>query len=124
MKRRLIALLVAMAAAANATEQQQRQQEAPQVVRQAIAHGHAADTVGGPLADESRRRLNATGQLHLAVQRIYLFDQADCARLQLDFTQDDALLAGARQPAPYSWSTQLNICADGHPPADAARRRK
>ncbi|MPQ55123.1 hypothetical protein [Duganella sp. FT27W] len=123
MKRRLTALLVAVSAAAGADEQPQ-QQEAPQVVRQAIAHGHATATIGGLLADESRRRLNATGKLHLAVQRIYLFGQADCARLQLDFTQYDALPPGATQPAPYTWSTQMSVCADGHPPANTARRSK
>lgn len=122
MKRRLIALLVAVSAAASAGDEPQ--QEAPHVVRQAIADGRAKATIGGPLAEESRRRLNATGALHLSVQRIYLFGQADCARLQLDFTQYDALPPGATQPAPYTWSTQMSVCADGHPPANTARRSK
>lgn len=122
MKRRLIALLAAVSAAAGAGDQ--LQQEAPHVVRQAIADGRATATIGGQLAEESRRRLNATGALHLSVQRIYLFDQAGCGRLQLDFTQYDALPPGATQPAPYTWSTQMNVCADGHPPANTARRNK
>ena len=120
MQRRLIALLVAVSAAASASEEQ----DAPQVMRYAIAHGHATATIGGPLAEESRRRLNATGQLHLAVQRIYAFEQPDCARLQLDFKQEDALPPGAAQPRPYSWSTQMSVCADGRPPVDPARRSK
>lgn len=122
MKRRLIALLAAVSAAAGAGDEPQ--QEAPHVVRQAIADGHATSTIGGPIAEESRRRLNATGALHLSVQRIYLFDQADCARLQLNFTQYDALQPGTTQPAPYTWSTQMSVCADGHPPANTARRSK
>ena len=122
MKRRLIALLAAVSAAAGAGDQPQ--QGAPHVVRQAIADGRATATIGGQLAEESRHRLNATGALHLSVQRIYLFDQANCARLQLDFTQYDALPPGTTQPAPYTWSTQMSVCADGHPPANTARRSK
>lgn len=96
----------------------------PQLVRQALADGRASGTVGGPVAEETRRRLNATGALKLVVQRVYLFQQPDCGRVQLDFTQDAALLPGTAMPAPYTWSTQMNICADGYPPSKLTRRTK
>lgn len=94
------------------------------LVRQAILEGHAEDRVEGPVAEETRRKLNATGPLTLLVKRVYLFEQPDCARVQLDFTQDAALLPGTALPAPYSWTVQMNICADGYPPAKLARRSK
>jgi hypothetical protein len=94
----------------------------PQLVRQAIETGRAAGNVDGPIADAARTTLNATGALTLAIKRVHLFEQAGCARLQLDFTQDAALLPGAGLPAPYSWSTRMNICADGHPPSTPKRR--
>lgn len=98
---------------------------APQtLVRHAIADGRAEDRVDGPVAEETRRKLNATGPLTLLVKRIYLYDQPDCARVQLDFTQDAALLPGTALPAPYSWSVQMNICADGYPPTKLTRRSK
>ena len=95
----------------------------PQLVRQALADGAGRSPVGGPVADETRR-LNATGALQLVVQRVYLFQQPDCGRVQLDFTQDAALLPGTAMPAPYKWSTQMNICADGYPPSKLTRRTK
>lgn len=97
---------------------------APQLVRQAVADGRATGEIEGPIVDEARRRLNATGKLSLDVRRIYLFEQPGCARVQLDFTQDAALLPRTAVPAPYSWSTQLNICADGYPPSTLSRRGK
>ncbi|MCU6501877.1 hypothetical protein LPN04_29215 [Rugamonas sp. A1-17] len=96
----------------------------PQLVRLALADGRASGTVGGAVADETRRRLNATGALQLVVQRVYLFQQPDCGRVQLDFTQDAALLPGTAIPAAYTWSTQMNICADGYPPSKLTRRTK
>jgi len=96
----------------------------PQLVRQAIGDGHASGVVEGPVADESRRKLNATGALTLEVKRLYLFEQEGCARVQLNFTQADALLPNTAVPAPYSWSTQMNICADGYPPPTLKRRGK
>lgn len=96
----------------------------PQMVRQAIEQGNADGTVDGPIADEARRELNATGALSLSVRRVYLFDQPGCARVQLDFTQALALLPGAALPERYTWSTQMNICADGHPPSTLKRRSK
>lgn len=95
-----------------------------QMVRQAIGDGHAAGVVEGPVADESRRKLNATGALTLEVKRLYLFEQDGCARVQLNFTQADALLPNTAIPAPYSWSSQMNICADGYPPPTLKRRSK
>jgi hypothetical protein len=100
------------------------ERSAPQLVRQAIAEGRAAGLVAGPVAEESRRRLGATGPLTLVVQRVYLFEQPDCARVQLDFTQEAALLPGTAMPSPYSWSTQLNVCSDGQPPSKLTRRNK
>lgn len=96
---------------------------APQgMIRQAIEDGQVSGLVDGPIAEETRKKLNATGALTLAIKRLYRFEQAGCARLQLDFTQDAALLPGASLPAPYTWSTQMNICADGYPPANLKRR--
>jgi hypothetical protein len=96
---------------------------APQsMVRQALEEGQASGHVDGPVAEETRKKLNATGALTLTVKRLYRYEQPGCARVQLDFTQDDALLPGTALPAPYSWSTQMNICADGHPPANLKRR--
>lgn len=120
MKNILPPLLLCSSLAANAQEPK----TPPQLVRQALADGRASGTVGGPVAEEARRRLNATGGLQLVVQRVYLFQQPDCGRVQLDFTQDAALLPGTAMPAPYTWSTQMNICADGSPPSKLTRRTK
>jgi len=98
--------------------------DVPQLLRRAIVTGHARGQVDGPIAHEAQRKLNATGALTLSARRVYRFEQADCARLQLDFTQQAALLPGASLPAAYHWSTQLSICADGHPPAVPARSSK
>ncbi len=95
-----------------------------QIVRQAIREGNASGLVDGPIADAARRKLNATGDLTLVARRIYRFEQEGCARLQLDFTQAAALLPNARFPAPFSWSFQINICADGYPPSKLNRREK
>lgn len=95
-----------------------------QLVRQAIQEGHAAGEVDGPVAEEARRKLNATGALLLEVKRVYRFEQDGCARVQLDFTQAAALLPNAAVPAPYSWSTQMNVCLDGYPPPNLKRRDK
>lgn len=96
--------------------------EPQSMIRQALAVGQASGSVDGPVADETRKRLNATGNLTLTVKRLYPYEQAGCARLQLDFAQDAALLPGNAVPAPYAWSTQMNICADGHPPSNLKRR--
>lgn len=120
MKHLLSLLLVSGSLSASAQEPK----TPSQLVRQALADGRASGTVGGPVAEEARRRLNATGALQMVVQRVYLFQQPDCARVQLDFTQDDALLPGSAMPAPYKWSTQMNICADGYPPSKLTRRPK
>lgn len=114
--------LILLAASLSAYAQETK--TPPQLVRQALADGRAAGTVGGPVAEETRRRLNATGTLQLVVQRLYLFQQPDCGHVQLDFTQDAALLPGTAMPAPYRWSTQMNICADGYPPSTLTRRSK
>jgi hypothetical protein len=92
------------------------------LLRLAIEAGLASGTIDGPVAEETRKQLNATGELTLAVTRVYRFEQAGCARLQLDFTQAAALLPGSTVPAPYSWSTQMSICADGYPPTTLKRR--
>lgn len=96
--------------------------EPQRMVRQALEEGHASGDVDGPVADETRKRLNATGALSLTVKRLYRFEQPGCGRLQLDFSQASALLPGSAMPAPYNWSTQMNICADGQPPATLKRR--
>lgn len=96
----------------------------PSMVREAIANGQAGGSVDGPIADEARSKLNATGPLTLLVKRIYLFEQPNCARVQLDFSQEGALLPGSALPAAYTWSTQMNICSDGYPPATLKRRSK
>lgn len=115
--------ILAMLAAAAAIAMQTANAAEPQsMVRQALEDGLASGHVEGPVAEETRKRLNATGALTLAVKRLYRFEQPGCARLQLDFTQEAALLPGTVLPAPYSWSTQMNICADGHPPANLKRR--
>lgn len=115
-------ILSMLAAAAAIALQPAHAAEPQSMVRQALEDGQAAGPVDGPVAEETRKRLNATGALTLAVKRLYRFDQPGCARLQLDFTQEAALLPGTALPAPYSWSTQMNICADGHPPANLKRR--
>lgn len=92
------------------------------LVRQAITEGWAEDVLEGPVAEESRNKLNATGTLTLSVKRLFLFEQPDCARVQLDFTQDAALLPGATLPAPYHWAVSMNICLDGQPPRLLNRR--
>jgi hypothetical protein len=96
----------------------------PQMVRQAIGLGHAEGVVDGAIADEAQRKLNATGPLSLSIKRVYLFEQAGCARVQLDFIQAAALPPGTALPAPYAWSTQMNLCADGYPPSSLKRRNK
>lgn len=115
-------ILSMLAAAAAIALQPVHAAEPQSMVRQALEDGQAAGHVDGPVADETRKRLNATGALTLTVKRLYRFDQPGCARVQLDFTQEAALLPGTALPAPYSWSTQMNICADGHPPANLKRR--
>ncbi|NHZ99049.1 hypothetical protein [Massilia sp. CCM 8734] len=115
--------ILSMLAAITALSLQPAHAAEPQsMVRQALEDGQATGRVDGPVAEETRKRLNATGPLTLAVKRIYRFDQPGCARVQLDFTQEAALLPGTALPVPYSWSTQMNICADGHPPANLKRR--
>lgn len=114
-------ILLLIAAAALALPEA-RAAEPQRMVRQALEDGHASGSVDGPVAEESRKKLNATGALTLVVKRLYRYEQPGCARLQLDFTQDSALLPGSAMPAPYSWTTQMNICADGHPPANLKRR--
>lgn len=112
----LLAVAVALAPlSAGAVEPQN-------LVRQALEDGHASGDVDGPVAEQTRKTLNATGALTLNVKRLYRFEQAGCARVQLDFTQDAALLPGMAMPVPYRWSSQMNICADGHPPANLKRR--
>ena len=114
--------MLSMLAAAAAIALQPAQAAEPQsMVRQALEDGQASGQVDGPVAEETRNRLNATGALALTVKRLYRFDQPGCARLQLDFTQQAALLPGTAIPAPYGWSTQMNLCADGHPPANLKR---
>lgn len=93
------------------------------LLRAAIRNGAASDTVDGPVADESRLKLNATGPLTLKVTRLYEFQQADCARLRMTFTQAQALPSGAKKPIDYSWSTDLSICTDGQAPASLTRKR-
>lgn len=115
--------ILATLAAAAAFTLTPAQAAAPQsMVRQALEDGQASGNVDGPVAEETRKRLNATGALTLTVKRLYRYEQPGCARVQLDFTQDAAMLPGTALPAPYSWSTQMNICADGHPPANLKRR--
>lgn len=96
--------------------------EPQRLIRQALEDGQASGPVDGPVAEETREKLNATGALTLKVKRLYRFEQARCARVQLNFTQDAALLPGTALPVPYSWSTQMNICADGYPPTNLKRR--
>lgn len=96
--------------------------EPQSMIRMAIAEGQASGPVDGPVADETRKKLNATGSLTLAVKRLHRFEQSGCARLQLDFSQNAALLPGTSVPAPYPWSTQMSICADGYPPSNLKRR--
>jgi hypothetical protein len=115
---------LAMTILATATAALPAAASVPQMVRQAIEQGYAEGAVDGPIADEARRKLNATGILSLSVKRVYLFEQPRCARVQLDFTQAAALLPGSALPAPYTWSTQMNICADGYPPSTLKRRSK
>lgn len=93
------------------------------LLRAAIRTGSATDTVDGPVADESRLKLNATGPLTLKVTSLYEFQQSDCARVRMTFTQSQALPTGAKKPIDYSWSTDLSICADGQAPASQTRKR-
>jgi hypothetical protein len=92
------------------------------MVRQAITQGHASGYVDGPIAEQTRLKLNATGPLNLEVKKIYDFEQPDCARVQLNFLQSDALLPSATMPKDYSWATQMNICSDGQPPVITKRK--
>jgi type IV pilus biogenesis protein CpaD/CtpE len=98
--------------------------DAADLVRMAITTGSSSGTVDAALADESRRQLNATGPLALKVTRLHAFQQAGCARLRLDFTQRQALLPGTSEPGDYNWSSAMNICTDGQPPATPERNRK
>lgn len=97
--------------------------DAASLIRSAIRTGSAADTVSGPVADESRLKLNATGPLTLKVTRLYEFQQTDCARVRMTFTQAEALPTGVKKPIDYSWSTDLSICTDGQAPATQTRKR-
>jgi hypothetical protein len=103
---------------------QSRAASAPQMIRKAIEQGHAEGILYGPVAENSRLKLNATGALNLNAKRLYLFDQPGCARLQLDFVQSDALLPGSATPAPYRWSTEMSICTDGQSPLTIQRSTK
>lgn len=94
------------------------------MVRQAIAQGQASGYVDGPIAEQTRLKLNATGPLNLEVKKVYDFEQPDCARVQLNFRQADALLPGATVPKEYSWATQMNICTDGQPPVITKRKAR
>lgn len=96
--------------------------EPQHLVREALETGNASGAVDGPVAEETGKRLNATGVLTLTVKRVYRFEQPGCARVQLDFVQDAALLPGSTLPAPYKWASQMNICADGLAPASLKRR--
>lgn len=94
------------------------------LIRSAIRGGSAVGTVDGPVADEARNKLNATGPLTLKVTRLYEFQQSDCARVRLTFTQAQALPTDAKRPIDYSWSTDLSICVDGQAPATQTRKRQ
>lgn len=115
----LRALLIAGLAAriSSATAAQVRD-----VVREAIAKGEASAALTDVVAVESRRRLNATGALHLSVSRLFEYQQQDCARLQLSFTQKEALLPGDKMPRDYSWASQMSVCASGQPPANTRKK--
>lgn len=91
------------------------------LIRQALETGSANGLVTGTVADDSRKKLNATGPLTLTVTRVYAFEQPDCGRLQLDFEQGEALLPGRSMPEPYKWSIQMNVCSDGQAPKNTKR---
>ena len=93
-------------------------------VREALVSGSSSGVVVGQVADEAKSKLNATGNLFLKVLKKYDFEQEGCARLELQFKQEQALLPGAVAPADYQWVTQLSVCADGQPPASTKRKAK
>lgn len=93
------------------------------LVRQSIRDGEAHGYVDGPILDQSRKQLNATGLLYLRVKKVYDFKEADCARLHLYFTQAEALFANETVPRDYQWETQMSLCLDGSAPKNTAKRR-
>lgn len=92
-------------------------------MREAIVNGSAQGEVSGPIGDETRQKLNATGPLSIQIKRVYAFEEPGCARLQLNFKQADALAPGALMPSEYAFASQVNICVDGQAPTSLKRKR-
>ena len=90
-------------------------------VRAAIESGSASGVVTGPVLDESRSKLRATGPLFVTVTRLHRFEQEGCARLTMAFKQADAMPPGQQKPADYKWDIQMNLCSDGQAPTNTTR---
>ena len=96
--------------------------EVATLMREAIMNGAAQGVVSGPIGDETRQKLNATGPLSIQIKRVYAFEQPGCARLQLNFKQADALAPGATMPAEYTFASQVSVCLDGQAPTSLKRK--
>jgi hypothetical protein len=92
------------------------------LVRQSIRDGEAHGYIDGPIFEQSRKQLNATGLLTLRIKKVYDFKEADCARLHLYFTQAQALFANETMPRDYQWESLMSVCLDGSAPQTTAKR--
>lgn len=95
-----------------------------ELVRKAVDQGAAEGAVDDAVAKEAAAQLHATGELRLRVTRLWLMQQPGCARVRLAFTQQDAMVADQRRPAPYRWTVEMSVCSDGQAPVNTRRRTK
>ena len=116
MRKVLLCLLLLGTAAAHA-----QPQPITDYIRAAIESGQASGSVTGPVLQESKAKLSATGPLYVTVTRLHRFQQEGCARLSLEFKQREAMPAGQQVPGDYHWDIQMNLCADGQAPTNTTR---
>lgn len=88
---------------------------------EAIRTGESHTIMGGPIADYMKRTNISIEPLYVNVTTILKYKQPGCARLNVQFLQNNVTIPGDIQAHNREINFQLNYCTDGHPPKDEGK---
>jgi len=91
--------------------------EPKDVLVSAIGKGTDSEVISGGIAEYMRSKTRSTSPVLMTATVVKHFSQKDCARLRVTLHQENVPKKDGTV-APFEFSYEMNMCADGLPPAD------
>jgi hypothetical protein len=84
------------------------------VMIEVIKNGQASGVMGGEMAKKFAQQFSSNGTLLFESKRLFLYKQAGCARIEVNYTKQDIATPNGNQE--LKLATQINYCLDGRAP--------